>query len=171
MYKSFDLNYLNLKNSAQDSNLCNVYYDIRDPTKQATLCVMPTAVKENESIEKYKENWVHDIFFFRDKCKDKNKFVDDSPEIKKKRMQIEVEAQQDKFMRIQEKENEDQQKVVEKKVQEKTKIALEAVEKETKFEQLALEEELMREKQEENMLNQMVEEEQEKKVKRSHLFY
>lgn len=125
---------------------------------------MPTALKESESIEKYKENWLHDIFFFRDKCKDKNKFVDDSPEIKQKRMQLEIESQQDKFLRIQEKENEDQQKVIEVKVQEKAKLALQAVEKEAKFEQLALEEELMREKQEENMLSRMVEEEQERKV-------
>ena len=125
---------------------------------------MATALKENESIEKYKENWVHDIFFFRDKCKDKNKFVDDSPEIKQKRMQLEIESQQDKFLRIQEKENEDQQKVIEVKVQEKAKLALQAVEKEAKFEQLALEEELMREKQEENMLSRMVENEQERKV-------
>ena len=125
---------------------------------------MATALKENESIEKYKENWLHDIFFFRDKCKDKNKFVDDSPEIKQKRMQLEIESQQDKFLRIQEKENEDQQKVIEVKVQEKAKLALQAVEKEAKFEQLALEEELMREKQEENMLSRMVENEQERKV-------
>ena len=125
---------------------------------------MATALKENESIEKYKESWVHDIFFFRDKCKDKNKFVDDSPEIKQKRMQLEIESQQDKFLRIQEKENEDQQKVIEVKVQEKAKLALQAVEKEAKFEQLALEEELMREKQEENMLSRMVENEQERKV-------
>lgn len=125
---------------------------------------MATALKENESIEKYKENWLHDIFFFRDKCKDKNKYVDDSPEIKQKRMQLEIESQQDKFLRIQEKENEDQQKVIEVKVQEKAKLALQAVEKEAKFEQLALEEELMREKQEENMLSRMVEDEQERKV-------
>ena len=158
------MNYLTVKSSPQESVLCNVYSDTRDQSKQATLCVMATALKENESIEKYKENWVHDIFFFRDKCKDKNKFVDDSPEIKQKRMQLEIESQQDKFLRIQEKENEDQQKVIEVKVQEKAKLALQAVEKEAKFEQLALEEELMREKQEENMLSRMVENEQERKV-------
>lgn len=125
---------------------------------------MPTAVKASESIEKYKENWMHDIFFFRDKCRDKSREVDESPEIKRKRMELDVEAKEDKVMRIREKEDEDRQRVVEMKVQEKAKLALSAVEKEAKFEQLALEEELMREKQEDRMLSQMVEREQERKV-------
>lgn len=72
---------------------------------------MPTALLEGQSIEKAKQSWVDDIFFFRDKCKDTNKFVEDSPEISKKRVQVEIEAKQEKYERIKEKENENLQKV------------------------------------------------------------
>jgi hypothetical protein len=86
--------------------------DIRDTSKKANLCIMPTALKEGESIEKAKQSWVDDIFFFRDKCKDTNKFVEDSPEIQNKRVQVEIEAKQEKYERIKEKENENNQKVI-----------------------------------------------------------
>ena len=102
-----------------------VLTDLRDTTKRATLCIMPTAVKENQSVEKAKEEWIHDIFFFRDKCKDKNKFVDESPEIKRKRMEVEIESKEEKYQRIKEKESEDQQKTVEAKVTENAKVAME----------------------------------------------
>lgn len=137
---------------------------MRDPTKRATLCIMPTALKAGQSIEAAKEEWYHDIFFFRDKCKDRNKFVEESPEIKKRRMEVEVEAKEEKYERIKDKENEDDQKKIERKVEETTKVALEAVEKETKFEQLAMEEELMREREEENSLNVAVQSEKDKEA-------
>ena len=125
---------------------------------------MPTALKVSQSIEEAKEEWIHEIAFFRDKCKDRNKYVDESPEIQKKRMEVEIEAKEEKFERIKEKENENDQKKVERKVEETTKIALQAVEKETKFEQLAMEEELMRERDEENTLNRLVESERDKEA-------
>lgn len=87
---------------------------------------MPTALKVGQSIEAAKEEWYKDIYFFRDKCKDKNKFVDESPEIKKKRMEVEIEAKEEKFERIKDKENEDDQKKIEKKVEDTTKVALQA---------------------------------------------
>lgn len=137
---------------------------MRDPQKRATLCIMPTALKAGQSIEAAKEEWYHDIYFFRDKCKDRNKFVDESPEIKKKRQEVEIAAKEEKYERIKNKENEDDQKKIEKKVEETTKVALEAVEKENKFEQLAMEEELMREREEENALNVAVESERDKEA-------
>ena len=72
---------------------------------------MPTALLEGESIAKARQSWVDDIYFFRDKCKDTNKFVEDSPEITQKRVQVEIEAKQEKYERIKEKENENLQKV------------------------------------------------------------
>lgn len=164
VYKSWDLNYLNIKNSREEARSCFVLSDLRDPSKRATLCIMPTALKAGQSIEAAKEEWYHDIFFFRDKCKDKNKFVDESPEIKRKRIDVEVAAKEEKFERIKNKENEDDQKLIERKVEQTTKVALQAVEKETKFEQLAMEEELMREREEENSLNSAVETEREKEA-------
>lgn len=164
VYKSWDLNYLNIKTSREEARSCFVLSDLRDPTKRATLCIMPTALKAGQSIEAAKEEWYKDIFFFRDKCKDKNKFVDESPEIKRKRIDVEVAAKEEKFDRIKNKENEDDQKLIERKVEQTTKVALQAVEKETKFEQLAMEEELMREREEENSLNSAVETEREKEA-------
>ena len=155
---------MNIKISREEPKICNEYSDIRDPTKRATLCMMPTAIRYNDTLDNYKEKWLKDIYIFRDKCKDKNKYVDESPEIKKKRMEVELEAKWEKYERIKEKENEDVEKIIESKIQQRAKHALQVVEKETKYEQLALEEELMRERDEENKLNQMVEEEQEKKV-------
>lgn len=160
VFKSWDLNYLNVKISPEEARSCFVLSDLRDSTKKATLCIMPTAVKENQSIEKARDEWFKDIFFFRDKCKDKNKFVEESAEISRKRVEVEVEAKEEKYDRIREKENEDSQKKMEQKVEQTTQVAMEAVEKETKFEQLALEEELMREREEEGKLNSVVDDEQ-----------
>lgn len=170
MYRSYDLNYLNIKNSPEEPKSCFILSDLRDSSKRVTLCIMPTAVKAGDSVEKTKQSWINDIFFFRDKCKDKNKFVDESPEIKSKRMEVEVLAKEEKYQRIKEKENENMQKVVEAKVSDTAKTALEAVEKETKYEQLAYEEELMREREEENSLNVALQTEEDKKVIKKSLF-
>jgi len=164
VYKSWELNYLNILASPEDKRSCFVLSDLRDSSKKATLCIMPTALKAGQSIEKAKEEWFNDIYFFRDKCKDKNKYVDESPQIKQKRMEVEIEAKNEKFDRIKDKENEDDQKVIQKKVEANTKIALQAVEKENKYEQLAMEEELMREREEENNLNVLVESERDKEA-------
>jgi len=100
VYKSWDLKYVNIKASPEDTRSCFVLSDRRDLTKKATVCIMPTALKAGQSIEDAKEEWCHDILFFRDKCKEKNKFVEESSD-KNKRMEFEGKE------RIRDKENED----------------------------------------------------------------
>ena len=156
---------MNTAEKSSEARSCFVLTDQRDPkNKRATLCIMATAIKAGQSIEDARDEWIHDIYFFRDRCKDRNKFVEESPEIKQKRMEVEIAAKEEKFERIKNKENEDDQKKIEKKVEATTQIALQAVEKETKFEQLAMEEELMREREEENSLNTAVESERDKEA-------
>ena len=158
------MNYLQISISQQEPRICNTYSDIRDSLKKLTLCIMPTATPAGSSIEDYRERWIRDILFFKNKCKDKNKYVEESPEIKKRMKDIEIEARNEKYERIKEKENEDDQKRIEMKAQNKAEVALQAVAKETKIEQLSMEEELMREAEEENSLNKQIEDEIEKQV-------
>lgn len=151
---------MNVKLSAEEPRTCIVLSDMRDSTKRATLCVMPTAVKAGQTIEKARDEWINEIMFFRDKCKDINKFVEESEEIKRKRLEVEIAAKDDKYQRIKDKENENDQKKLEAKVEKTTKLALEAIEKENKFEQLAIEEELMRQNEEESKMNKAIDDEQ-----------
>lgn len=151
---------MNVKLSAEEPRTCIVLSDMRDPAKRATLCVMPTAVKIGQTIEKFRDEWIDDIMFFRDKCKDTNKYVEESEEIKRKRLDVEIAAKDDKYQRIKDKEHENDQKKLEAKVEKTTKLALEAIEKENKFEQLAIEEELMRQNEEEAKMNKAIDDEQ-----------
>jgi len=99
--------------------------DTRDLKKTLGLCIMPTALKMNQSSEAAKREWIDDVAFFRDKCNEKTKFVQDSDDIAAKRLMVDLESKEDHYDRIREKEEEDKQRMIEGKVENTAHIALE----------------------------------------------
>ena len=99
--------------------------DTRDFKKTAGLCIMPTAIKANQSFQEAKDEWIRDIEFFRDKCNEKTKYVEESEDISNKRLMVDLESKEDKYERIKEKEEEDKQNFIKEKVEDTAHIALE----------------------------------------------
>lgn len=124
MYKSFDLHFLKIMDSSSDPKLCLSLEDTRDRQKAVGLCVMPTSLKRNQSISDAKSEWVYDIEFFRDKCQEKTKFVTEE-EDNSKRLMLELEAKEDHYERIREKEEEEKQKEVQGKIDSTAHVAME----------------------------------------------
>lgn len=99
--------------------------DTRDLKKFAGLCVMPTALKANQSVSAAQREWIDDVAFFRDKCHENAKFVEESEEMAAKRLMVDLEGKEDHYDRIREKEEEDKQRQIEGKVEDTAHIALE----------------------------------------------
>lgn len=111
----------------KDPKLCLSMEDRRDLKKTLGLCIMPTAIRANESLEEAKSEWINDINFFRDKCGEKTKYVQEKEENSAKRLMIDLENKEDGYERIREKSEEDKQKLMEGKIENTTHVALEVI--------------------------------------------
>jgi len=60
-----------------DGEKCFVLADSRDATKNVDLCILPEMLTPDESFEEAKHKWLYDIAFFRDNCKEKDRYVED----------------------------------------------------------------------------------------------
>lgn len=109
-----------------DPKMCLSFEDTRDKKKNVGLCIMPTALKRNQSVSDAKEEWINDVEFFRDKCQEKTKFVVENEDTAAKRLMIDLENKEDHYERIREKDEEEKQKEIEDKIESTAHVALEA---------------------------------------------
>lgn len=119
------MKFLDVKINRKDPKLCLSMEDTRDLKKTVGLCIMPTALKRNQSFEVAKKEWIDDVAFFRDKCHENAKYVEESDEIAAKRLMVDMESKEDHYDRIREKEEEDKQKQIENRVETTAHYALE----------------------------------------------
>jgi hypothetical protein len=125
---SFDLNKLVMKLNKEDPKACFELSDQRDEKKYASLCIMPTAMKQGDSLEETRDVWMKDITFFKEKCFEKSKFVNlVDPNLEQRKKEIAMEEQSAKFQRIEESNEEDKEKGLENKVASTAKLAMEVI--------------------------------------------
>ena len=107
---------------------CFVLVDERDSAKRITLCIMPLGLLPGQSVIQARDTWIKDITFFKDKCQEKKRFMDidssDSDIIKRKKLEIEIEEQEESFTRVEERNQEEREKSIEGRVEETAKIAI-----------------------------------------------
>jgi hypothetical protein len=78
VYKSFDLQYVSTATSALDSEKCFLLADQRDGSKNVNICILAAMLTPEESFETALHKWVYDIAFFRDNCKEKDRYVEEN---------------------------------------------------------------------------------------------
>jgi len=55
------------------------------------LCIMPLSLKAGDSIDGLRDEWINDIRFFKEKCRDKPKYVDATdPALLKKKNSLDM---------------------------------------------------------------------------------
>jgi hypothetical protein len=89
---------------------------------------MPLGLLPGQSVIQARDTWIKDITFFKDKCQEKKRFMDidssDSDIIKRKKLEIEIEEQEESFTRVEERNQEEREKSIEGRVEETAKIAI-----------------------------------------------
>lgn len=190
------MEYISLKKhpNPKEQDYCMVVLDKRDTKKRAILCIMPISLKGDQTLKELRNNWVYDIKFFKEKCKDNeltmNAFDNEiakllkqstqDPYILRKKYEILSQNRDEILQKIREKNEDLKEKNIAKNVEKIAKEALEVfmyfylktiifclkqtLEKELNYEQLIIHEEMLRENKEEKELQKQIQIEKQKEV-------
>jgi hypothetical protein len=86
---------------------------------------MPLALKPSDSLVTSRDKWISDIKFFKEKCKEKEKYIQvETPEIKQKKLEVELEEAEQSYQRVREKTEENKEKSLEGTVEKTAQIAM-----------------------------------------------
>lgn len=121
-----------------------VVVDKRDFEKRDSLCIMPMSLKPDQTLKDLRNQWVYDIKFFKEKCKEndimsktKNSFEQEvqnllkedtqDPYITRRKYEILMQNRNELTQKIRDKQEELNEKSVQKNVEKAAKIALEVI--------------------------------------------